>query len=69
MHQIVEIQASKVDGDRFPECRRQAPGVDRVQHQIDRAALFQSRGGLTVDDMHGNADAHAEPGANRKKST
>ena len=33
--------------------------LDRVQHQIDRAALLHARRGFAIDDVHGDADAHA----------
>ena len=59
MHRIVEIHAREVDGDRFRNVVGGRHELDRVQHQIDRAALFQSGRGFAIGDMHGDADAHA----------
>ena len=59
MHRIVEIHAREVDGDRFRNVVGGRHDFDRMQHQIDRAALLQSRRGVAIGDMHGDADAHA----------
>ena len=43
---------------------------DRVQHEVERAALLQARRSLAVLDVHRDADAHARARRSaRKKST
>src|SRR3984885_1852458 len=59
MHRIMEIHAREVDGDRFRNIVGGRHDFDRMQHQIDRTALFQSWRRLTIGHMHGDADAHA----------
>ncbi len=59
MHRIVEIHAREVDGERFRNVVGRRHDLDRVQHQIDRAALLQSGRSFAIGDMHGDADAHA----------
>ena len=58
MHRIVKIEAREVDGDRFRNRVDRRHHLDRVEHEIDRAALFHSRRGLAIDDVHRDADPH-----------
>ena len=57
--EVVKIEAREVDGDRFRNGVGRRDHLDRVQHEIDRAALFQARRGFAIDDVHRYADAHA----------
>src|SRR3984885_12214413 len=64
MHRIVEIHAGEIDSDRFRNVVGGRHDLDRMQHQIDRAALFQSGRSFAIGHMHGDADAH--PRSRRK---
>ena len=66
MHRIVKIEAREVDGDRFRNCVGRRHHLDRVEHEIDRAALFHSRRGLAIDDVHRDADRTRDPAASEK---
>ena len=62
MHRIMEIEAGEIDRDRLRDCVGRGHDLDRVQHQIERAALLQARRGLAVDDMDRHADPHPRSG-------
>ena len=59
MHRIVEVEAGEVDRDRLGDVVRRRHNLDRVEHEIDRAALLDAGRGLAVLDVDRHGDAHA----------
>ena len=59
MHRIVEVEAGEVDRDRLGDRVRRREQLERVQHEIDRAALLDAGRGFAIDDVDRHADAHA----------
>ena len=67
MHRIVEIETGQIDGDRIGNGVGRGPELNRVQHEIDRAALLDAGRKFLVLDVNRGGDAHARSGLEAQK--
>ena len=59
MHRAVKVQTGDIHLDRLGNIVGRAVKLDRVQHEVDRAALLHARRRFAVDDVDRDRGAHA----------